>query len=153
MRHAQLNQGDAGAVAPEILADAVGELLEMLVLRGMARIRLTPVNACTDIDDLAVDPVVRRQVAATVPAQTHVANAWHDSVDIGEAERLLLPMMDGSVDRSMLVDTIAGALRDGRLQRPDDAGNVSDPAAQAETMVATILQRMREAAVFVRQPD
>ena len=153
MRHAQLNQGDAGAVAPEILADAVGELLEMLVLRGMARIRLTPVNACTDIDDLAVDPVVRRQVAATVPAQTHVANAWHDSVDIGEAERLLLPMMDGSVDRSMLVDTIATALRDGRLQRPDAAGNVSDPAAQAETMVATILQRMREAAVFVRQPD
>jgi len=150
IRHAQLNQGDKGAVAPDVLADAVDELLEILVLRGMARIRLAPVAAGASDDELIVDPVVRRQVAATIPSQTHVANVWHDTVDIGEVERLVLPMMDGTVDRTRLVAVVAAALRDGRLSPPRDESTSSAPDAQAESIVGAILQRMRESAVLLR---
>jgi len=151
VHHAQLTQGDKGAVASEILADAVDELLEMLVLRGMARIRLAPVEAGSDVDAPVADPVVRRQVAALMPPQKHVANAWHDTVDIGEAERLLLPMMDGSVDRAGLVAAIADVLRGGRLSAAEAGSAGSDPGPRAEAIVTAILQRMREAALLQRQ--
>jgi SAM-dependent methyltransferase len=153
VRHAQLTQGDVGAVAPEILADAVGELLEMLVLRGMARIRLAPVEAAVEDDDVTIDPVVQRQVNAIDASQTHVANVWHYSVDIGDAERLLLPTIDGPIDRKKLATIVEAALREGRLPIPD-AGDQSnaDPAKQAEAFVDGFLQRMREAAVLRRLP-
>jgi SAM-dependent methyltransferase len=151
VRHAQFTQGEKGAVAPEILADAVDELLEMLVLRGMARIRLAPVDAGADAEGLLADPVVIRQVEAMGPSQKHVANIWGDSVEIGAAEHLLLPMMDGTADRAMLVDAIAKALRDGRLSASDAGGAGVDRNAQAEAMLAGALQRMREAALLIRQ--
>ena len=152
VQHAQLTQGDVGAVAPEILADAVGELLEMLVLRGMARIRLAPVEAAAEGDDVIVDPLVQRQVRAIDQSQAHVANAWHDSVDIGEAERLLLPTIDGPVDRNKLVATVAAAFREGRLSIPDAGEHTgADPDRQPGAFVDGFLQRMREAAVFLRQ--
>ena len=151
VRHAQLTQGDVGAVSPEILADAVGELLEMLVLRGMARIRLVSIEAGADGDELTVDPVVQRQLRAMDASQAHVANAWHDSVDIDEAERLLLPTIDGLVDRNELVATVAAALREGRLSIPDAGEQAdADPDKRAEAFVNGFLQRMREAAVLLR---
>ena len=151
VEHAQRTQGDKGAVAPEVLADAVDELLEMLVLRGMARVRLAPVDAGADASDLTVDPVVRRQIASMGASRKHVANVWHDSVDIGDIERVLLPMMDGTVDRARLVATIADVLRNGRLGGADVGPAGPDPDARAEAMLADILQRLRDAALLVRQ--
>jgi len=152
VRHAQLTQGDKGAVAPEILADAVDELLEMLVLRGMARVRLESVVAGAEGHDLTVDPAVRRQVAAMPASQKHVTNVWHDTVDIGDIERLLLPMMDGTVDRAALVATIATILRDGRLGGADVGPGGLDPEGRADAMLTGILKQLREAALLVRQP-
>jgi SAM-dependent methyltransferase len=151
VHHAQLTQGDVGAVAPEILADAVDELLEMLVLRGMARIRLAPVEVAAEVDGVIIDPIVRRQVNAIDASQSHVANVWHDSVDIGEAERLLLPTIDGAIDRNKLAATVATALREGRISIPDAGEQTgADPDEQAEVFVTRFLQRMREAAVLRR---
>jgi hypothetical protein len=147
VEYAQRTQGDKGLVAPEVLVEAIDELLEMLVLRGMARIRLKPVEAG---NELLADPAVRRQVAGVLPPPLHVANAWNDTVHIGDVERLLLPMMDGTADRVDLVAAVAQALGEGRLSGVQVPGSDSD--AQAESIVAEAVQRMREAALLLRQP-
>lgn len=148
---AQRTQGPKGAVAPEVLADAVDELLEMLVLRGMARVRLGAVETGGDAGSLVADPVVRRQALAIAPSKKHVANAWHETVDIGDAERLLLPMMDGTTDKAALVARIANVLREGRFSGRDVVAAGSDPESQAEAMVNAILERMREFGLLLRQ--
>lgn len=149
-QHALSTQGDTGTLAPEVLSDAVDELLETLILRGMARIRLTPVDACADESCMMADPLVRRQVADLPETQAHVANAWHETVDIGELERFLIPALDGSMGRGELVEMIASALRDGRLTSPDPelAGAGSD--VQAIALATAFLTRMRQASVLRR---
>jgi SAM-dependent methyltransferase len=147
VEYAQRTQGDKGLAAPEVLVEAIDELIEMLVLRGMARIRLAPVEIG---DGLVADPVVRRQVAGVLPPPAHVANAWNDTVHIGDVERLLLPMMDGTADRAGLVAAVGKALGEGRLSGVQVAG--SGPAAQAEAIVAEVLERMREEGLLLRQP-
>jgi SAM-dependent methyltransferase len=152
--HAGRTQGDADAdaISPEILNGAIDELLEILVLRGMARIRLDPVEmagAGEGGGGLVVDPLVRRQAIAMHPTQERAANAWHDPADIGDMERLLMPAMDGSRDRGGLVAIIADALREGRLS--PSGPEMADSAARAEAMLDAMLQRMRESAVLLRQ--
>lgn len=146
MHHAASTQGDKDVVSREVLADAVDEMLEKLVLRGMAQFRLAPVVAASSADDLMVDPLVQRQVAALAPEQDHVANAWHDTVGIGTLERLLMPMMAESVDRDALVARTADALRDGLL--PADGGKPPAQPGDAPALVDAMLQRLRDAAVF-----
>lgn len=149
IRHAQLTQGEKDAVSAEVLGEAVDELCEKLVLRGMAQVRLDAVELAPPGDRPVVDPLVRRQVAALGPDRKHVANAWHDSVEIADIDRLLLPMMDGTLDRGGLVATVVAAVRDGRLPQPSPAS--VDMDAHAAASVAEMLQRLSESAVFLRQ--
>lgn len=142
--HAEQSQGSQDAVSREVLGDAIDELLEIMVLQGMARMRLHAVEAAAPGTSLAIDPLVRRQVAALSPDQNHVANAWHDTVDIGELERLLFPMMDGSAGRDVLVATVDGALRDGTLAQDAQSGTGSAgvlDAALDKWGQAAVLQR------------
>lgn len=149
VRHAELTQGDKDPVSPEVLGDAIDELLEMMVLRGMARAWLDPVDAGTDPASLEIDPSVRRQAAALTPAQTHVANLWHSTVDIDAVDRLLFPMMDGTKDREALIAAVKSALADGRLQVKSDESVDSD--ARAAALVDAMLAKLRDAAVLKRQ--
>ncbi|WP_299345981.1 methyltransferase regulatory domain-containing protein [uncultured Pseudoxanthomonas sp.] len=149
LRHAMLTQGDKDAVSPEILSEAVDELCERLTLRGMAQVRLAAVEATGVGDRPVVDPAVRRQVAALVPPRRHVANLWHDSIEIGDIDRLLIPLMDGSLDRNGLVAAAAAALREGRLPALPQAA-ADDTESQAEARVAEMLQRLAGAAILVR---
>jgi hypothetical protein len=144
LEYAGKEQGDVDAVPPEMLGNAIDELLEILVLRGMARMRLDAVGS---EGGLVVDPVVRQQVAALSAGQNHIANVWHDSVDVGDLERLLFPLMDGSRDRNALVAAVADALREGRL--PSPAAETGGADAQAKTLVDAALGRMRESAVLL----
>ena len=145
LEYAQREQGDRDAVPPEVLGNAIDELLEILVLRGMARMRL---DALERERALVVDPLVRRQLAALSPGQDHVANIWHDSVDIGELERLLLPLMDGTRNREDLVAVVADALRQGQL--PSTASGVAGDESRAGAVVDAALTRMRDSAVLLR---
>jgi SAM-dependent methyltransferase len=142
---AEADQRVPDAVPPEVLGNAIDELLEILVLRGLARIRLAPVAAAGDGHDrLIVDPVVRRQVAALAPGQNHVANAWHDTVDIGAPERLLFPAMDGGKNKNALVALVEESMHDARL--PASGEN-------AEFVVDAVLARARGSAVLSREPQ
>lgn len=149
IRHATLTQGEHDPVSPEVLSEAVDELCERLTLRGMAQVRLTPVDVTGPSEHPVVDPVVRRQVAVLLPERKHVANAWHDSVEITAIDRLLIPLMDGSVDRNGLIAVTAAALREGRL--PSASPGPSDAEAQAAGRVADMLQRLAASALLLRQ--
>jgi len=121
----------------------------MLVLRGMARAWLDPVAAGTDPGSLWIDPTIRRQIAALTSAQTHVANLWHDIVDIGPVERLLFPLMDGTKGREDLVAAVKSALADGRLPTSADAS--ADADAHASALVDAMLEKLRAWAVLRRE--
>jgi methyltransferase-like protein len=148
IHHAGRTQGDKDPVSAETLSAAIDELLERLLIRGMARFRLDPVEAAATVDERPViDPAVRRQVGAIAD---HVTNAWHDIVEINEAERLLLPAMDGTLDRAGMIAMVASALRDDRLQ-PDQSSGLS-MEEQAAGIVATMLDRLPETALLWRAP-
>jgi SAM-dependent methyltransferase len=149
IRHAELNQGQNDAVSLEVLGEAVDELFEKLVLRGMAQIRLESVDVVASSDRPMVDPAVRRQIAVLEPDRKHVVNAWHDSVEVTDVERLLFPLMDGTLDRSGLIAEVATALRDGRLQPYSPAP--TDIDAHAAACVTEMLLRLLESAVLLRQ--
>jgi hypothetical protein len=143
--YAQETQGETDAVSPGVLRDAIDELLEILVVRGMARIRLDAVEASTGTGVLMIDPVMRQQVAALAPEQNHVANVWHDTVDVGEIERFLYPLMDGSRARSELLTLVFQALRERTLSEAEASGSAED---QAESLLEAALGRMRESAAL-----
>ena len=147
IRHAMLTQGENDPVSPEILSEAVDELCERLALRGMAQVRVTPVEVAGPSDQPIVDPAVRRQVAALLPNKKHVANAWHDAVEVSDIDRLMIPLMDGSLDRNGLVAAAAAAMREGRL--PSAPAN--DIEAQAAARVTDMLQRLARSAMLLRQ--
>lgn len=150
IHHAQLTQGEKDHVSPEVLGEAIDELCEKLVLRGMAQVRLESVEVVPSSERPVVDSAVRRQLAALGPDRKHVVNAWHDSVEITDVERLLFPLMDGTLDRSGLVAEVAAALRDGRLQPSSPAP--ADMGADADARVTEMLRRLLESAVLLRQP-
>lgn len=149
IHHAHLTQGDKDAVSLEVLGEAVDELCEKLVLRGMAQVRLEPVELAPSSERPVVDPAVRRQIAALGPNRKHVVNAWHDSVEVTDVERFLFPLMDGTLDRSGLIAEVGVALRDGRLQPSSPAP--TDRDAHAAASVAEMLRRSLESAVLLRQ--
>ena len=149
IRHAERTQGGNDAVSSEVLGEAVDELFEKLVLRGMAQIRLESVEAGTSSDRPVIDPTVGRQIAALGLDKKHIVNVWHDSVEISGVERFLFPMMDGTRDQNALTAALAAALRDGRLQLSPVPPDLD---AYAAASVAEMFQRFSESAVLLRQP-
>ena len=111
--------------------------------------QVTTLPASPYLDALEIDPSVRRQVAALIPAQAHVANLWHETIDIDAVERLLLPLMDGTRSREELASAIRVALGDGSL--PIQAGAAFDPDVRARELLDAMLGKLRDAAVLKRK--
>lgn len=149
LRYALETQGPQDPVTAEVLGAAIDELCEKLVLRGMAHVRLEEVALAPTAVDAVVDPVVRRQVECLAPDRRHVANAWHDSVEIAPLERLLIPFLDGSIARSALVDGVEAAMRDGRLEPAPHAGVGTSPSADA--LVDGALRSLAESGLLSRR--
>lgn len=147
--YAQRTQGDKDPVSPEILGEAIDELCERLALRGMAQVRLTPVEVMVSTDHPVVDPVVQRQVVALSPDRKHVVNAWHDSVEVTDIDRLLIPIMGGQLDRAGLVAVVVSAMREGRLSLTSPLP--ADLDAHAAVVVEEMLVRLSRAAMLLRQ--
>lgn len=136
----QATLDQASAVPQATLESALDELMEFLVLRGMARIRLTPVPiGPADRGNPRIDACVRRMIAALDGSDAFVANAWHESVELTAAERKLYPKMDGSLDQEALIRLLA----DGS----GTAAGVED-AIPAAGQVERMFKRLRELAVL-----
>lgn len=148
IRHAETTQDGPGVLPSSEIGRAVDELIELLLVRGILRIRQQSVEVAGESSRLEVDATVRSQLTALPSAERYVANAWHDVVEVTDDERALLLLLDGSLDRTALVSAVAEALNHGRLSA--FAADASRADARAEETTSRLLARWREQAVLLR---
>ena len=153
VREAQQGAGDA--VSREEAELQVGDLVAMLAFRGLARLRVREVRLGGQQDRPVLDPDVLRMMQALEAGQKHVANAWHDTVDVGPLEALTLPRLDGTLDRDGLVTLVAAHIAGhGPVQLA--SRDAADPGAQPSTDAAAIVDRMldwmQDAGVLAANP-
>jgi methyltransferase-like protein len=125
----------AGIEAAADQEPAIDELLEYLIVHGLARYRLNPVlpppTSTPQLDESA------RRLAELVSNDPDplIYNAWHESVPLSAADRHLLPLLDGTRDRDALIATLLAATRAGVLHFERDGlplsaeGDIGDAAA------------------------
>ncbi|WP_372018530.1 methyltransferase regulatory domain-containing protein [Pseudoxanthomonas sp. 10H] len=78
-----------------LAATVVNEIVEFLVIRGLARYRLEPVALRPTWGEAPmVDACVRASLAAGAEEQV-VTSRWHEGVDIDALDRALYPHLDG----------------------------------------------------------
>jgi methyltransferase-like protein len=102
----------ASGVEPAINQDEkIDELLEALIMRGMARYRLDPVLPEATGNPLQLDESARR-IAEVVRSDhdAYVFNRWHEEVLLPPVDRHLLPLLDGTRDRDALADELMSLL-------------------------------------------
>lgn len=126
----------------------VADLVAMLAFRGLARLRVRPVALGGVAELPLLDPRVQRMVAALDPTQKHVTNAWHDTVDVGELERLVFPRLDGALDRAGLLDLVRAHLAaNGSVASASSAGGA--PPVDAEGVVDRLLEWLGDVGVLL----
>lgn len=102
-----LSSHQAG-IARQQIPIAIDELLEYLVMRGWARIRLEPVSIAGAISPHPIlDACVKRMITALRRDEAQVVNAWHESVDLSPEEMLLAPYLDGDHGHAALAQRLA----------------------------------------------
>ena len=145
---------DAFSAMPRTtIESAIDELLEFLILRGIARIRLAPILAGsgTGVSHPRVDPLVRQMTATLTGPDLYVANAWHESIDLSPVERELYPAMEGSLDRERFIRLLierAGTAGTWLLDG-DEATDNAEVARKAGSNVDRMLARLPERAVLL----
>ena len=103
----------AGGVLPTANQDQrIDELLEALIMRGMARFRLEPVMPAPTGTPLKLEEPIRRMAELVRwDRNAQVFNRWHESVQLPPVDRHLLPLLDGTRDRDALADELVALLR------------------------------------------
>ena len=77
----------------------------------------------------------------------YVYNTWHESVPLSATDRHLLPLLDGTHDRDVLIGVLLDANREGFVQFERDGQPLSaeaDVRGAAEDHVDTLAQRLTE---------
>lgn len=151
----EAKQGAGDAMLREEAELQVGDLVTMLAFRGLVRLRTRPVRLGGKQVRPVLDPNVLRMMQALDAGQKHVANVWHDTVDIGPLEALVFPRLDGSLSRDGLVALVAGHIAErGPVQLASREAN--DPGAQPSTDAAAVVDRMlgwlQDAGVLAASP-
>ena len=110
LRAAIASQTKLSAEAVDARLDA---LLSRLVVAGLVEMFNAPVAMhSSTFDQPAVDPVVHKLAQDDVSI---VANALHEPVILTPAQRILLPLLDGTFDRTAMRQALAAAVVDKRL--------------------------------------
>jgi methyltransferase-like protein/SAM-dependent methyltransferase len=127
---------------------AVDDLLEYLIVNGMARFRLDPVvPAPTTIPPRLDEPARRLAELVRGDADPFIYNAWHESVPLSATDRHLLPLLDGGHDGDDLLAALLAAERDDLVQFERDGQRLTDPTDvrdAATQHVDTLPERLTE---------
>ncbi|BBY15074.1 methyltransferase regulatory domain-containing protein [Mycolicibacterium litorale] len=142
--HAHL--GRAGVAAPEDQEAKIDELLEALIIRGLARFRLDPVSPEPARTPLTIDEPIRRMAElARGRAGGYLVNRWHEGVALSVVDSYLLPLMDGTRDRDVLVEHLYAFVVEDAIRFERDGRRLSGAdelrAAVAE-WIDTLPQRL-----------
>ncbi len=116
---------------------AVDDLLEYLIVHGLARYRLDPVlPEPTSTPPRLDEPARRLAELVREEADPFIYNAWHESVSLSATDRHLLPLLDGTRDRDALIEVLLAAAKQGLVQFERDGlplsaeSDVRDAAAE-----------------------
>ncbi|BCH35342.1 hypothetical protein MesoLjLc_72720 [Mesorhizobium sp. L-8-10] len=107
-----------GAASEQELMPVIDELLDHLVIKGLARFRIAPVRIGERAEGrIAIEPAIRRAAEISrdcaIPA---IFNRWHEPVPLGLVATLLLPELDGSHDRADLERALQDHVRSGKVR-------------------------------------
>ncbi len=152
--HARLSAAGVDAAVDQ--ESKVDDLLEALIIRGMARYRLDPIFPEPMRTPLRL-PESTRRMAELVRGdeEPYIFNVWHEEVPLPPVDRHLLPLLDGRRDRDTLVQKLLPLLRKDVIRFYRDGRHLTEEAelrdAAAEYIDATP-QRL-EAMKLVRAPE
>jgi methyltransferase-like protein len=138
----------AGFNPSDKLSDHIDGLAEVLILQGQARFRLDPVLPEPAQAPLRLDETARRMAELTRrESDASTFNLWHETLILSPVDRHLLPLLDGTRDRSALVEALLAIDRENPIRIERDGKQVSGEAelrnALAEHIDATP-QRLAE---------
>ncbi|WP_140689056.1 class I SAM-dependent methyltransferase [Mycolicibacterium hodleri] len=100
------------------LAGHVDNLLGVLIAQGQARYRLDPVlPEQSSVDLLSVDTTTRRLAELTRDQDdASIFNFWHEALLLSPVDRHLVPLLDGTRDRTALLDALTAIVGERSLQ-------------------------------------
>jgi methyltransferase-like protein len=139
----------AGFTPGADLASHVDDLMGVLIVQGQARYRLDPVlPRQVPAEPLRVDYSTRRIAELTLgQPEASLFNIWHEAIFPSPLDRHLLPLLDGTRDRTALVDALMTAADELPLQFGRDGTLSSGEAELREALldqVDTLPQRLSE---------
>jgi methyltransferase-like protein/SAM-dependent methyltransferase len=106
---------DAAAVEPGAdLEERIDDLLELLVVSGAAKFRLDSLSPMPTQNPLRLDDGVRRVIElARDVGQKHIFNFWHETIWLTPVDLEILPLLDGTHDRRVLIEQLLSRIRTG----------------------------------------
>jgi methyltransferase-like protein len=111
----------------------------VLILQGQARYRLHPVSPEPVSAPLRLDEPARRMVELTGDeSQASTFNVWHETHMLSPLDRHLLPMLDGTRDRTALIDALLAVVRENALPIERDGKVVCGEAETREALTEYI---------------
>jgi methyltransferase-like protein len=118
---------------------AIDGLIEVLVMRGLARYRLDPVSPQPECTPVRVNEAARRMAELTRDdAEAFIFNHWHESLPLSPLDSHLLPLLDGSHDRDALVEVAVNLFRQNVIRIDCDDIRLVDEAAAREVLTEEI---------------
>lgn len=127
-----LQGADPGGDRVGAIEDELVQLIELLVIRGRARIRLEPVKIeqrnKSDQEAPAIPDLWRRYAAETgVTGRPMLVNASHEAVFLDPVEQCLVATLNQPTARGAMVDRVIALAGDGAISFYRGAGAVTDP--------------------------
>jgi hypothetical protein len=90
----------------------IDDLLDFLIVAGRVRYRLDPVGPEASVSPLLLDPRLRRMAEmARADSEALIFNRWHETLPLSAVDRHLLPLLDGTRDRTELVEALVAITR------------------------------------------
>jgi methyltransferase-like protein/trans-aconitate methyltransferase len=121
------------------LPTIVDNLLEVLVLQGQTRFRLDPVLPEPASAPLRLFEPVRRMAEITCDESgASIFNLWHETLLLSSVDRHLMPLLDGSRDRDVLLEALLAVDRQTPISMERDGEPVSGDTERRDFLAERI---------------
>jgi methyltransferase-like protein/2-polyprenyl-3-methyl-5-hydroxy-6-metoxy-1,4-benzoquinol methylase len=138
----------AGFNPSDKLSDHIDGLMEVLILQGQARFRLDPVLPESAQAPLRLGETARRMAELTRGENdASTFNPWHETLILSPVDSHLLPLLDGTRDRSALLEALLTIDRENPLRIERDGKQVSGEAERSDALaehIDALPQRLAE---------